>query len=211
MKKIGVIILAILMVSGFGTVASAAPTLSFDIDFYDGSTALAQGVFDTGSTIRLMPGDTVNVDILFSVTEEGVVGGGFDLDFDSDGINNLTASNLSFPFPPFVDTGESEITAGNVRAQAFAFPPGTAVGPGSDNVLASFVFECTGLGLDDLVLGDFGTGADWVTSPSGIDLDDQVTGTLASINNVPIPGALWLLGSGLIALVGLRRRNQKHQ
>ncbi len=65
-------------------------------------------------------------------------------------------------------------------------------------------------GLDELRLFDFSLGlADWVTSPSGEVLDGQIPEggiSLASINNVPIPGALWLLGSGLIGLLGLRRK-----
>ena len=31
-----------------------------------------------------------------------------------------------------------------------------------------------------------------------------------TINPVPIPGALWLLGSGLVGLVGMRKRSRRH-
>ena len=39
------------------------------------------------------------------------------------------------------------------------------------------------------------------SSISGFDLD-----AVAAVNSVPVPGAVWLLGSGLIGLMGLRRR-----
>ncbi len=42
----------------------------------------------------------------------------------------------------------------------------------------------------------------WVTWGSGgVDLD-----AVGVINAVPIPGAVWLLGSGILALIGIRRR-----
>jgi hypothetical protein len=40
-------------------------------------------------------------------------------------------------------------------------------------------------------------------------LHTSVDGPIAfsvSINAIPIPGAVWLLGSGLVALVGLRKK-----
>jgi len=43
-------------------------------------------------------------------------------------------------------------------------------------------------------IGYFGTGADW--------------DAIGVINAVPIPGALWLLGSGLLGLIGIRRKRQ---
>lgn len=54
----------------------------------------------------------------------------------------------------------------------------------------------------------------YLNSPSGhydlyTYLTDELTGTTVSINPVPIPGALWLLGSGLLGLIGLRRRMEK--
>ena len=210
MKRSSIIMLAILMVIGFATVASAAPTLSFDIDFYGGSTSLAQGVMDTGSTIDLDLGDLVNVGIYFSLTEEGVVGGGFDLDYDSDGMPNLAAAGLSIPMP-FVDTGMSEIIPEHVRVEAWAFPPGSFVGPGDDFLLADFSLECLDPGLDELWLNDFDTmTAQWVTE-TGLVLDDQMNGIyLASVNNkgndVPIPSSLLLIMSGLFCLIGICRK-----
>jgi len=201
MKKHAVILMAVLMVFGFSTAAAAAPVLTFDIDFE------RDGVMDTGSTYNLMMGDTVDVDLLFSITEEGVPGGGWDLRFDS---SNLAASGLVIAMP-FVNMGGSGISPGHVLFDAVVFPPGTFLGPGTEILMASFTLECTGISFDELWLYDPNPGSvQWVTS-SGLVLDDVIWPGgdpiyLGAINNVPIPGAVWLLGSGLIGLIGIRRR-----
>ena len=194
----------ILLAIGAGSAAIAAPVLTFDIDFYDGDTSYVQGAFDTGSTINLNIGEEVNADLYFSVTEEDIVGGGFALPFDA---SQLQASGLVIPYPPFTDTGLSGIGAGVVNYEAFVWPPGNSVG-GDDILLATFTFTCIGPGLDDLYLNDLDDRVQWITT-SGVILDDQLGKYLASISNVPIPGALWLLGSGVVGLVGIRRRMKK--
>lgn len=37
----------------------------------------------------------------------------------------------------------------------------------------------------------------------------QIEGSLAPVNAVPIPGAVWLLGSGIAGLIGFRRKSRK--
>ena len=199
MKKLFVIMVAIAMALGLSSLANAAPTLVFDIDFgMDGS-------YDTGTTYDMMLGDSVDIGLYVSGLSgpgDGVAGMGFDLSFDG---GQLVASNLGIALP-FMDAGGSGITSGHVLADAIAWPPGTFVG-GDDILLATFTLTCTEVGLSDLLLGDFSTDLNhWITENGDI-LDGQLNGiNLGSINNVPIPGAVWLLGSGLLGLIGLRRK-----
>ena len=203
MKKFTGLVLALLMALGISSVASAAPILSFEIDFdQDGS-------MDTDTYI-LNPGETVNADIYFSVTEAPIVGGGYDLRFDQ---SNLSAEFIWFVpgflvfEPPMQDAGLSRIEPGHVFAEALVVPPG------KDSFGAKFgsiAFTCTGVGLSELWLYDFDERSQWVTINNDV-LDGQMADGiyLATVNNVPIPGAIWLLGSGLLGLVGTGLRRKK--
>ena len=47
----------------------------------------------------------------------------------------------------------------------------------------------------------------WLTAPGATDTGNHEF-SVAGLEAVPIPGAVWLLGSGLVGLAGLRRRNK---
>jgi hypothetical protein len=202
MKKFSVIALAILMAVGMSTAAHAA---YFDIDFYGGTTGLVQGVYDTGATIDLEPGTGWVMASLYisGLDELSLYGMAFDLAFDD---SNMMISDLDlgdawgFVFTQAVTDGHVLVEAGTVTPQT-----------GDDILLATFMITCTATSFDELWLMDFDdvqpgfSGLD----PSGnpFDLDQELfPAYLASINQVPIPSAVWLFGSGLLGLVGLRRR-----
>jgi hypothetical protein len=202
MKRLSVLLLAILMVFGFSTAASA---VSVEIDFYGGTTGLDQGVYDTGSTITLdwTLGDFVNVDIVMAEVPGDPVGlaaFAFVMPFDPAevALSDLKPNPGFFTFP--ANTG---IFADFLSVEAFGTPPL----PGDDVVMLSFVLTCTGTGVFDLVLFDLNDEPNSGLG-DGTVLDDLFDGTtvFATVNQVPVPGAVWLLGSGLLGLVGLRRK-----
>ena len=200
MKRFLSVLVALLFVGGLATAAGAAPTLSFQIDFGQ------DGTFETGSLYTILPGTSVMADLYFTITEEGVIGGGLSMQYDS---AQSAVSGEAF-FSPFADTGSSYDNPGDLGLQFFVFPPGTATDPGQHK-LAEFQFECLGIGdIYPLMIYDFGGTDDWVTA-TGLVLDSQLAGgiELASINQVPIPGAVWLLGSGLLGILGLSRRRNR--
>lgn len=215
MKKLSVIVLAMLMAVGVSGVASAAPELTVGLDFYGGDTAYTQGNIDTN--IDLLVGQNVMVDFVYLIGDEDVPGiglwkAGFNLDFNP---ATLGASNYQeygdvwAGWKSYEGNG-SGITAGNVKfrgqEQSFLNP--------DEGRIIGFELTCLEVGVDDILFEDWGTGSDWAIDMvhGGTIIDGYIDfgNTLVTVkNNVPIPGAVWLLGSGLLGLVALGRRKMK--
>lgn len=198
MKKIMVILMAVFMIFGFSTAASAAFDLSFNIDFHtDGLSnpvhSYASGDYNTGDTIQLNPCEYVWVDFYADVTGEAFTGADLTLAFNAATLEATDATGAG----GFVPIGSATIAPGSASISTGNFTGVT----GNDNIFASILLHCIGLGIDDLYMS--GLFADLASPAIVIEPPGCVVGT---IENVPIPGALWLLGSGLIGLVGVRRR-----
>ena len=213
MKKLSILVLAMLMTLGMSSMASAAPMLTVGLDFYGGDTAYTQGDIDT--KVKLFVGQSVMVDFVYSIEDPDTPGiglwkAGFNLDFNP---ATLQASNYQEYGDRDALTGwlsyegnGSGITDGNVKfrgqEQSFLNP--------SEGRIIGFELTCLEVGVDDIIFLDWGSGPDWAIDivHGGTTIDDTIVfGPLATVNNVPIPGAVWLLGSGLIGLIGLRRKN----
>jgi hypothetical protein len=194
MKKLCVFLLAILMVFGISTAANA---VNLAIDFYGGSTGLVQGDYDTGGLVTLTPGDFVNVDIIMQAVPDGngltIFGWTLATDPASMAISGLD-TDFAFVF-------DLSISGGLITANA-----ATSAEPDGDVLMVSFVLTCTGIsgGPFSLLISEFGSSNNLLAD--GTDLASLFPTVLAEVNQVPIPGAVWLLGSGLLGLVGLRRR-----
>ena len=217
MKKLSVLVLTVLMAIGISSVASATPTLTVGLDFYGGDTAYTQGDIDT--SVDLFVGESVMVDFVYSIEDPDMPGiglwkAGFNLDFNP---ATLQASNYHEYGDRDASTGwlsyegnGSGITDGNVKfrgqEQSFLNP--------SEGRIIGFELTCLEVGLDDIIFRDWSIDParpDWAIDflHGGTSIDELIAfdGALVTVNNaVPIPGAVWLLGSGLIGLVGLRRK-----
>ncbi len=159
--------------------ASSALAWMFEID--PGSGATSHNInFVAG-------GDTVTLD-------------GYTLVFDYTGAN-LTSGIETPPSPLSALLGPYNDTGGTVNFTATTF--GTGATLSTDQTLATFTFDG-----DATLTWNLGSQAFLVTVNgtefSGADF--QLT-SANTISPVPLPGAVWLLGSGLIGLFGLRRRS----
>ena len=81
---------------------------------------------------------------------------------------------------------------------------------GNSILIGSIVFECLAPGVSSLTMGDFNPDAplfDGMVAGDGTVYDGAICfGSAAVTQVVPITGDVWLLGSGLFGLVGLKRR-----
>jgi hypothetical protein len=203
MRRYLSVLFALLMVAGLATAAGAA--LTFDVDFWtDGSNPVnnyaKSGPGDLGGTFNLMPGEQINVDLYFS-TDLHITSGIWDLQFDPSNlaVAGTEAAGGFWVLPLFNES------SGSVKYQD-AYLPGSSEDPGTF-FFGSVLFECTGPSIDILTLyNDLG----FFEADTPLEQPILFTeGTLGTLNQVPIPGAIWLLGTGLIGLVGIRRNRRK--
>jgi hypothetical protein len=158
-------------------------------------------------------GSQVTVDVIVS-NPDGTLVGAYDF-FVNYEPNALTLNDVVFgsalggPLDSLQDDTESP--AGEVNVSELSLLTDlTPLQNGTDDVLLfSMTFDTDMLGTSSLTFSENIAGIDggFLGDENGqaIMLDSVGTG---SINVVPIPGAIWLMGSGLFALYGFTKRQQ---
>ena len=132
---------------------------------------------------------------------------GFEMTFDTTQVNvlSLTVNGTNWFIPDVVNTGYDNSTGELSMA-------GGRIGSGlTDTILlGSIEFECMAIGSSILQTLELLPGLDTYNAIVAVDgyvYDKEVLYGCATVNQVvPIPAAVWLLGSGLVGLIGLRRK-----
>jgi hypothetical protein len=172
------------------------------------------------TTIDLVPefasvilGDPINIDVVLNTDyPNGISGGGLSFTYSDPFVNYIGSTDVDAA----TDVPGVDDTTGNITNWVFGTPftlPPTPPFSGGPFTLATLAFDSTAVGTAlfdlSLVFDPGGFGPVWFDG-LGAEITDFSTfapaGTSVAINAVPIPGALFLLGSGLIGLVGLRKK-----
>lgn len=207
MKMMSKLVLATALCLCSAGMAMGAIIPTFDIDFYGGDSGLTEGVFDTNTNLDLAAGESVSVNILMSGIPETdrLDGFGFRLSYGS----GLEVSNIDLNAENWADISEpyTDTDIGCLGIEGLSQFSAELNG---DNIFM-FSFDLTATSnLDPWVLQLLDLDDRDNTSTARLEvLDHHLPVDLATINardQVPVPAAVWLLGSGLTSLVAIRRR-----
>jgi hypothetical protein len=172
-----------------------AYTLSADLDL---SLSLDLGPLSLGPFDYSLALDAEPIGVLDSIDPSDLIGDGTDA-------TSFTGQTLISG-----DMGEHYLEDA-LLAYDILFTPVT----GTDDEIDEYAITINALTLSDGNTQDFVTGLlDIVTEPLGFSLSGpltvsaELTGDLElEADAVPVPAAVWLLGSGILAILGLRRRS----
>ena len=162
---------------------------------------VASGV--NAATLTLVPTGMETVNVGESVTynieaDFGTAltsGGSLDLSFAPTGIVDVSAASVDATLFEAVNT--ADVTVGNVFMEGLTFTDETGT-----FIFGTITFIAQAVGLVDLTL----TPSVWGDC-CGTEIPVTNIST-AQINVVPIPPAIWLLGSGIVGLIGMARRKR---
>lgn len=164
-------------------------------------SALAASVSLSPTTIRVGVGDSFTVQVVYDFSDDPTVGGGFDIKYDPaafslTSFSFITGATMSpiFRLP--------DLSPGSLFSAAYGnFTPIT--GPLAIAEMTFVLLDGTGdLRID--IGGTVGPGGPFVRAS---DATAQVPDFFdARVKVVPIPAAVWLFGTALVGLLGMRRR-----
>jgi len=153
------------------------------------------------STINV--NDTFSLNITGSGFTSNVDGGGVNISFDSSVLSVVSVSidETVWDFGGAgISTGATDNLAGTIDG-IMVNTYGTV--NGSFDV-ATILFQAIGSGSSALTLSEYALNP-WASG--GVLLNpDMVNSSVTVISSVPVPTAVWLLGSGLIGLLGVAKR-----
>lgn len=198
MKKHVSIILAFCVVIGFSAMASAASV------FFDFNGDQLQ---DTSWLLNV--GDSLTADIYFSPDQpdahNGLQTAGVEVQFDITHFDAVSASSNPAFYIPMVGLPDIDNDNGTVGIGAGMLTSVT----GDAILIGSVNFQCIAAGTSALSTGQLfpdSPGFDSLVAGDQHVYDSEVIFESADVSSVPIPGAIWLLGTGFLGLAGLRRR-----
>ncbi|MDL1978668.1 MAG: hypothetical protein LWX52_11335 [Deltaproteobacteria bacterium] len=198
MKRFLVLFLAVFMVVGMASVASAAPVTYFDFD--------GDKLADTSLLVENV-GEAFTADIYIADVDDtygGLLSMGLEVSYDSSQVNVTSIVHDLSWFIPMKDlprwdneTGLAEMGGGRLDGLEGAL------------LLGTITFECIDEGVSELLMAelypDLSTFDSFVATDGHV-YDSEIGYGSADVSQVPIPGAALLLGSGLLGLVGIKRR-----
>lgn len=157
------------------------------------------------STTNVNTNDTFTIDIIGNNFVCNVDGGGVNFTFDSSILNVVSVSidETVWDFGGFgINTGTIDNTNGTLdglMVNTFANVTG-------DFVVATIEMQAVAGGSSSLLLSEY------VLNPwgsAGNLINPDFIGGTVNVSSVPVPAAVWLMGSGLIGLAGFSRRKNK--
>jgi hypothetical protein len=176
--------------------------LSFVLLFTAGTASAALVHLDP-IALTVNPGDAVAITVKGSDFLDGAIGGSILLSWDPSIMTFNTAAAVA-PWIALSTSLDAATATFDFTAVNFAIPaPGTG---GVEFSFADLLF--TALAPPGTLLGvGLGSGGDWQDGNFLPVTNVTYQGaTVTVVNPVPVPGAVWLLGSGLLGLVGIARR-----
>jgi hypothetical protein len=199
-----VVILVSLFLFGF-TAAHAAPVLSI--------AQTGSSVTNDNFSIVSSVGSSLSFDIWFNLpasefpNSAGLYGATFYVDFNP---AIVSVTSASFNTSIFSAAEGSKVTINSSNISYGLLDNFDSVGEFGTFKLGSFTisldnpFSLTSILTRQFSAGDNGDFVLW----EGTSLDSLITFKGGEISAVPIPAAVWLLGSGVVGLVALKRRKK---
>ena len=158
--------------------------------------------------LTVNPTESFLLDVYISAPEalnhDGLYGAGFYVGFDGGVIRADTAIVEDPPFDPGFSV--IEISSDYVMYQALMkMDEKYHYG---DILMGTIQFSPIAMGVSTITTSDYSASPDF-TYFDGVSFDSEVTFCGGTVNVVPIPGAILLLGSGLLGLIGIGRKRMR--